>query len=82
MSVLAFGGNLRNLTSTTSTLTFSATYNGSAARPVGLNLANANTWTALQTFGAGLISQASSTFSSNLNVGGTGFKLGKGETRE
>lgn len=48
--------SLANLSATDSTLTFSGTYNGSTARTIGLNLGNANTWTALQTFniGAGL----------------------------
>src|SRR3990167_7911091 len=41
--------SLANLTATDSTLTFSGTYNGSTARTIGLNLGNANTWTALQT---------------------------------
>lgn len=41
---------LANLTATDATLTFSGTYNGSTARTIGINLGNANTWTALQTF--------------------------------
>lgn len=48
--------SLANLTATDATLTFSGTYNGSTARTIGLNLGNANTWTALQQF-----SNASST---------------------
>ena len=36
----------------------------------GVQLTDANTWTALNIFSAGLISSASSTFSSNLNVSG------------
>lgn len=40
---------LAGLSATDSTLTFSGAYDGSTARTVGLNLANANTWTALQT---------------------------------
>lgn len=35
-----------DLTATNSTLTFSGTYNGTTARNIGLNLSNANTWTA------------------------------------
>jgi hypothetical protein len=35
---------------TDTTLTFSGTYNGSTARTIGLNLGNANTWTARQNF--------------------------------
>lgn len=51
ISGIALGSNLANLTATDTTLTFSGTYNGSTARTIGLNLSNANTWTALQTFG-------------------------------
>lgn len=50
ISGIALGSNLANLTATDSTLTFSGTYNGSTARTIGLNLGNANTWTARQTF--------------------------------
>lgn len=39
---------LPNLTATDATLTFSGTYDGTTARTIGLNLANANTWTAEQ----------------------------------
>lgn len=42
--------DLADLTATDGTLTFSGTYNGSTARTIGLNLASANDWTALQTF--------------------------------
>lgn len=53
---------LANLTATNASLTFSGTYTGATARTIGLNLGNANVWTALQTFNtAGLISTASST---------------------
>lgn len=45
--------NLANLTATDGTLTFSGTYNGSTARTIGINLANANTWTATQTINPG-----------------------------
>lgn len=44
--------SLANLTATDATLAFSGTYNGSTARTIGLNLGNANTWSALQQFGA------------------------------
>jgi len=50
ISGIALGSNLANLTATNTTLTFSGTYNGSTARTIGLNLGNANTWTAKQTF--------------------------------
>lgn len=56
ISGVALGGSLAALTATNSSLTFSGSYNGSTARTVGLNLANANNWTALQQF-----SNASST---------------------
>lgn len=51
-TVSASDVSLANLTATDSTLTFSGTYNGSTARTIGLNLGNANTWTALQQFTA------------------------------
>ncbi len=50
ISGIALGANLADLTATNATLTFSGTYNGGTARSIGLNLGNANTWTALQTF--------------------------------
>ena len=50
ISGIALGSNLADLTATNSTLTFSGAYNGGTARTVGLNLGNANTWTALQQF--------------------------------
>lgn len=60
-TVVAADVSLANLTATNSTLTFSGTYNGSTARTIGLNLGNANTWTALQTFNAGTIANQSTT---------------------
>ena len=53
--------DLADLTATDSTLTFSGAYDGQTARTVGINLGNANTWTALQT-----INHATTT---NLTVG-------------
>lgn len=50
ISGVALGSNLANLTATNGTLIFSATYNGSAAATIGLNLNNQNTWTASSTF--------------------------------
>lgn len=50
ISGIALGANLADLTATNSTLTFSGTYNGGTARTIGLNLASANSWTALQQF--------------------------------
>jgi hypothetical protein len=48
ISGIALGSSLADLTATNSTLTFSGTYNGSAARTIGLNLGAANTWSADQ----------------------------------
>ena len=61
---------LANLTATDTTLTFSGTYNGSTARTIGLNLGNANIWTALQTISlAGLpLSISNTTDSASLQV--------------
>lgn len=42
--------SLANLSATDSTLTFSGTYTGATARTIGINLGNANSWTARQTF--------------------------------
>ncbi|MBI5470398.1 hypothetical protein HY968_03740 [Candidatus Kaiserbacteria bacterium] len=50
ISGVSLGSNLTDLTATNGTLTLSGTYNGSAARTIGLNLGNGNTWTALQQF--------------------------------
>lgn len=50
ISGIALGGSLADLTATNATLSFSGTYNGSTARSIGLNLGNANAWTATQTF--------------------------------
>lgn len=71
ISGISLGSNLANLTATDSTLTFSGTYTGATARTIGLNLGNANTWTALQTYSTGLISQASSTMSALTVVNAT-----------
>lgn len=50
ISGIALGSSLGALTATNGTLTFSGSYDGSTARTVGLNVGNANTWTALQQF--------------------------------
>lgn len=60
--------SLANLTATDTTLTFSGTYNGSTARTIGINLANSNSWTALQRF-----TVASST---QFTVGNAGTNVG------
>ena len=75
ISGISLGGDLANLTATDGTLTFSGTYTGATARTIGLNLGNANTWTALQTLG-NLYVTASSTISGsyfangNINLAG------------
>jgi hypothetical protein len=48
ISGISLGSNLANLSATDATLTFSGSYNGGTARTVGINLGNANTWTAAQ----------------------------------
>lgn len=48
----SLGTALLALTATDGSLTFSGSYTGAAARTVGLNVGNANTWTALQQFNA------------------------------
>jgi hypothetical protein len=73
ISGVALGSNLANLSATNSTLTFSGSYNGSLAQTIGINLGNADTWSALQTFGAGFVSQASSTVTGAFNVGGQAY---------
>lgn len=65
ISGISLGSNLANLSATDTTLTFSGTYNGGTARTIGLNLANPNTWTGLQTFG-----NASTTLISAIGAGG------------
>lgn len=47
-------GTLAALTATNTTLTFSGSYDATTARTVGLNLGNANTWTATQTLGGSI----------------------------
>ncbi len=70
ISGVALGGTLGALSATNGTLTFSGSYTGAAAQTIGLNLANANTWTALQQFSANASSSQESVFS-KLYVGGT-----------
>lgn len=60
ISGIALGGTLNALTATDNTVTFSGSYNGNLARTVGVNLANANTWTGLQIFNKNASSTAES----------------------
>lgn len=52
ISGVALGSSLGALTATNASLTFSGSYDGSTARTVGLNVGNANTFTALEQFNA------------------------------
>jgi hypothetical protein len=71
--------NLALLTATDTTITFSGSYNGNTARTLGLNLGNANTWTALQQFSANASStQFTATGSAYLAT--LGGKVGVGTT--
>jgi hypothetical protein len=66
--------SLANLTATDTTLTFSGTYTGATARTIGLNLGNANTWTALQTFANATSTLLSASYaSSTLGYFGTAY---------
>ena len=71
--------SLANLTATDSTLTFSGTYNGSTARTIGLNLGNANIFTALQTFN-GNASSTQLTTTGSTYLATTGGNVGIGTT--
>lgn len=53
ISGVALGGTLAALTATNGSLTFSGSYTGTSAQTVGLNVGNANIWTALQSFQKG-----------------------------
>lgn len=66
-SLSDFTNDLATLTATDGTLTFSGSYNGATARTVGLNLGNANTWTALQTFSYASSTGISSSYASSTN---------------
>lgn len=77
ISGVSLGGTLAALTATDASLTFSGSYTGAAARTVGLNLGNANTWTASSTWpniNLGWIvatSTATSSFAGTVSVGST-----------
>ena len=69
ISGVALGSNLADLTATDGTLTFSGTYNGSAARMIGLNLGNTNAWTTTSsTTFAGGVTTAGLSSSAGLSV--------------
>jgi hypothetical protein len=71
ISGITLGGTLATLTATNSTLTFSGSYTGATARTIGLNLANANTWTGLQQFSSASSTQFSAA-SQTFYIDGTG----------
>lgn len=75
ISGVALGSNLANLTATDSSLTFSGTYTGATARTIGLNVGNANNWTALQTF-----TNSTSTLFSATNASTTDQRIGRNFT--
>ncbi len=54
ISGITLGSNLANLGVSGTSLSITGTYNGSTARNISLNLSNANTWAALQTFGTNI----------------------------
>lgn len=64
ISGISLGSNLAALTATDATLTFSGSYTGATARTVGLNLGQANTWTAAPT--VSLATAASATYGATL----------------
>lgn len=70
-----FNNNLANLTALDTSLTFSGSYNGSAARTVGLNVGRTNTWTVLQNFNY----SSSTIYSSFITASSTNY-LGGGLT--
>jgi hypothetical protein len=85
ISGISLGSNLANLSATDNTLTFSGTYNGGTARTIGLNLGNANTWTANQTFNyssSTIYSSFATASTTNLVINGQSFNnlLGSGLT--
>lgn len=70
ISGISLGNSLNALTATNGTLTFSGSYDGSTARTVGLNLGNANTWTASQFLNASTTISPSLYLNGNLNLAG------------
>ena len=68
ISGISLGGTLANLTATDGSLTFSGTYTGATARTIGLNVGNANTWTALQQFNNASSTQLTITASGRLYI--------------
>lgn len=79
ISGVALGSTLAALTATDSTLTFSGSYTGNTARTVGINLAQANTWTGLQQFN-GNASTTGLTVSGSTYLATTAGSVGIGTT--
>jgi hypothetical protein len=67
-TVSASDVDLADLTATDTTLTFSGAYDGQTARTIGLNLANANTWTGGQIFANSTTTNATTTSLAILNL--------------
>ena len=74
-TIVAADVDLADLTAGDTSLTFSGAYDGQTARTIVLNVGNANTWTALQTFG-----NASTTRLTISGAGTTTTALGNIET--
>jgi len=73
INLSGFNNNLASLTATNASLTFSGSYNGSTARTVGLNVGNANSWTALQTFANSSTTLGSFSYASSTQYFGAGL---------
>lgn len=73
INLSGFNNDLANLTATNASLTFSGNYNGSTARTVGLNVGNANSWTALQTFANSSTTLGSFSYASSTQYFGAGL---------
>lgn len=68
-SLSGFTNDLASLSATNASLTFTGSYNGSAARTVGLNVGNTNTWSVLQNFNY----SSTSLYASFLTASSTNF---------
>ena len=73
VNLSGFNNDLASLTATNASLTFSGSYNGSTARTVGLNVGNANSWTALQTFANSSTTLGSFSYASSTQYFGAGL---------
>ena len=76
-TVVAGDVDLADLTATNAALTFAGTYDGQTARTIGLNLANANTWTGGQTFTSATSTNFFSTTASSTNLFASAVTFGQ-----